>query len=232
MSYLAAGVMLPLALAVAVCSWLYAPVYEGRADAEKGEGRPSREELTAQWRALTAPRWIALACMAGLCALAFWSLWDARRGWEELARAAAALLALESAAIFDARTHLIPNLLVWLMLLAGAAVEAAVFFLDRPAFLSGLLAAVGGLVICFGVFLLLSRLTRNGLGMGDVKLLGAMAWLLGLPVTLWSVLFALLLCAVLAVFLMLFKKKGRSELIPFGPFVFFGTILLTVFFRT
>ena len=226
MCYLAAGVMFPLTLIVAVCSWIYAPLYQSRVDTEKSEDRSSREVLTAQWRTLTAPRWITLVCVAGFCSLAMWRLGNAGRGWEELSRAGATLLALTCAMVFDARTHLIPNLLVGMMLLTGAAVETAVFFLDRTAFLSYLLAAAVGLVICFAVFFLLSRLTKNGLGMGDVKLLSAMGWLTNLSTVLWSTLFTLLLCLLPVLFLMLTKKKGKSDHIPFGPFVFLGYVLL------
>ena len=74
-------------------------------------------------------------------------------------------------------------------------------------------------------------MTHNGLGMGDVKLISATAWLLGLTITLFSVLFGLILCALIAIGLMLTKRKNKADLIPFGPFIFGGYVLLLLLFR-
>lgn len=125
----------------------------------------------------------------------------------------------------DRKTHRIPNGLVLVMLGAGALPLAAEFVWMPGNFRGQLLSSAIGLAGFLVVFYLMSRMTRGGLGMGDVKLIAAEGWLVGFVVTLWATVFSLMLCSIGAVFLILFKKRNSSDQIPFGPFLFYGYIL-------
>lgn len=232
MSYAVAGAVWVLAFSAAASSWLFAPIYQARAELAGSEPSAPAPALTAPERLKDIPTiyWIMFALLAVLCSMGAWSVWEGG-GIPTMFRYVSVLLFLLSAAVFDYRTHLIPNFLVIAMLLSGVVILGGEFLLDQSQFATAMLFAAGGVVVCFPVFYLLSRLTRNGLGMGDVKLISAMAWLLGLEVTLFCVLFGLILCALTSISLMLMKKKSRTDFIPFGPFIFGGYLILLLFFR-
>jgi leader peptidase (prepilin peptidase)/N-methyltransferase len=76
---------------------------------------------------------------------------------------------------------------------------------------------------------------KEGMGMGDVKLMAAVGPILGVQLTLFSLLAAIWICALYAVFLLVMKKQEKSGYLPFGPFlavgcmvaVFFGDSIIT-----
>ena len=90
--------------------------------------------------------------------------------------------------------------------------------------------SVAGFICCVVLFYVLSRLTKEGIGMGDVKLISVVGLLLGLSSTLMSVLFSLILCTLASIVLLFGKKKSRNDRIAFGPFMFFGYILMFILF--
>jgi leader peptidase (prepilin peptidase)/N-methyltransferase len=65
---------------------------------------------------------------------------------------------------------------------------------------------------------------REGLGLGDVKLLAMIAAFLGLALTLFSFFIGVLAAASFAVVLLLRKKASGSDRIPFGSFLAAGAI--------
>ena len=72
------------------------------------------------------------------------------------------------------------------------------------------------------VFLALSILTEGKLGMGDAWVLIALGTMLELQRYVIVLLTGLLLASVWSVYLMLFRKKKRTEEIPFLPFLLIG----------
>ena len=233
MNFVVAGVVSVLAFAAAAISWIFAPIYQAKveaSDADPAAPTPA-PSFPGSLKEIPTSHWISFALLAALCGMAAWGVWNGGATVLTLIRYIIALLFLISSAFFDFRTHLIPNFLVIAMLLSGAVLLAADFLVDRSVFASAILSSAGGLLFCFPVFYFLSALTHNGLGMGDVKLISATAWLLGLTVTLFSVLFGLILCSLISIGLMLMKRKSKTDLIPFGPFIFGGYILLLLLFK-
>ena len=128
--------------------------------------------------------------------------------------------------IIDWYEHRIPNKLVLAMIGVGIIMSAFEFNLCRESVISTLLIRFLGLICCMVLFYVMSRLTRDGMGMGDVKLIAALGWTLGFSTTMTVILFALIFCTIFAVILILEKKKHKSDHLPFGPFVFWGYIFL------
>ncbi len=102
------------------------------------------------------------------------------------------------------------------LLTAGAAADGTLP--DVPRALAG-----GG--IYFGLLLLVALLARGGFGMGDVKL----AFLLGTFLafrsweTLWAGVFlAFLIGGGVSLLLLITRRKGRKDAIPFGPPLILG----------
>lgn len=72
---------------------------------------------------------------------------------------------------------------------------------------------------------------REGMGLGDVKMMAAVGAFLGLKRTLMTVLAGSLLGSVIGIVLIAASKKGRDYELPFGTFLGAGA-LLVVFFGT
>jgi leader peptidase (prepilin peptidase)/N-methyltransferase len=72
---------------------------------------------------------------------------------------------------------------------------------------------------------------REGMGLGDVKMMAAVGAFLGLKRTMLTVLLGSLLGSVIGIFLIAVSKKGRDYELPFGTFLGAGA-LLVVFFGT
>ncbi len=111
---------------------------------------------------------------------------------------------------------------VVVLLVAGAAADGTLSDVPR--------AGAGG-VIYFGILLLIALAARGGFGMGDVKL----AFLLGTILafrswdTLWSGIFlAFLIGGLVSLLLLITRKKGRKDAIPFGPPLIVGAWIAVV----
>ena len=72
---------------------------------------------------------------------------------------------------------------------------------------------------------------REGMGLGDVKMMAAVGAFLGLKRTLLTVLMGSLLGSVIGILLIAVSKKGRDYELPFGTFLGAGA-LLVLFFGT
>jgi len=79
-------------------------------------------------------------------------------------------------------------------------------------------AALGG-AIGFVIFLLIALVSRGGMGWGDVKLAALIGLATGFPMVFVAIIMAAILGGIVAVALMIAKKRGRREMIPFGPFL-------------
>ncbi|HEV3219286.1 MAG TPA: prepilin peptidase [Candidatus Acidoferrales bacterium] len=70
---------------------------------------------------------------------------------------------------------------------------------------------------------------KEGMGLGDVKMMGMVGTFLGLKRTLLTVLAGSLLGSVIGLIIVLAARKGRDYELPFGAFLGAGA-LLTIFF--
>ena len=72
---------------------------------------------------------------------------------------------------------------------------------------------------------------KEGMGLGDVKMMAAVGAFVGLKRTMMTVLLGSLLGSIIGIFLIAVSKKGRDYELPFGTFLGAGA-LLVVFFGT
>ena len=79
-------------------------------------------------------------------------------------------------------------------------------------------AAIGG-AIGFVLFLLIAIVSRGGMGWGDVKLAALIGLATGFPLVFLSILMAAILGGIVAVAMMIAKKRQRRQTVPFGPFL-------------
>lgn len=91
----------------------------------------------------------------------------------------------------------------------GTAVDAAI--------------AGGILLLVWAIYWLLRR--RQGVGMGDIKLMAMMGAFLGLPLTLFAYFVGIVAATVFVVILIARRKARRFDRIPLGTFLCAAGIL-------
>jgi len=93
--------------------------------------------------------------------------------------------------------------------------------------------ALLGVALGGGLFLLMAILSvvilkREGMGGGDIKLIAMLGAFLGWHVVLVTIFLAAVLGASVGLALILLRRKGRREPLPFGPFLALGALLAMV----
>jgi prepilin signal peptidase PulO-like enzyme (type II secretory pathway) len=79
-------------------------------------------------------------------------------------------------------------------------------------------SALGG-AIGFAIFLLIAIVSRGGMGWGDVKLAALIGLATGFPLVFLAIIMGAILGGIVAVALVIAKKRKRRQTIPFGPFL-------------
>jgi len=93
--------------------------------------------------------------------------------------------------------------------------------------------AVLGVLLGGGLFLLMAVLSvvilkRGGMGGGDIKLIAMIGAFLGWKAVLVTIFLGAVLGAFVGIVLILLRRQGRKEPVPFGPFLAIGALLTMV----
>ncbi len=125
---------------------------------------------------------------------------------------------LLTVAVIDFEHRLVLNVMVG----PAAVVALALSFLPgAPEPLYALLGGAAG----FGLFLLISLLTRGTLGAGDVKLAGVIGLMTGFPAVFMALLWGIIFGGVGALALMALGRAGRKTYIAYAPYLCLGAII-------
>ncbi len=120
-------------------------------------------------------------------------------------------------AVIDAKTMLLPDMLVFPLLWLGLLLNMGGMFASLP---DAVLGAVCGYLSLWSVFHLFRLLTgKEGMGYGDFKLLAALGAWGGWQILPFVVFGASFFGAIFGIALMLFKRSSDSQPIPFGPWL-------------
>jgi leader peptidase (prepilin peptidase) / N-methyltransferase len=153
-----------------------------------------------------------------LTAAAFCAVVAARGVEDDLALQLPFATALIALAAIDLDHRLLPNKIVYPLAVYGVVATAVV---DSSDLVEHLLAGAGA----FGFLLAAVLAYPAGMGMGDVKLAGAMGVFLGLSV-IPAMLVAFLLGSVVGIGIMLREgAAARKKAVPFGVFLAIGGIV-------
>lgn len=172
-----------------------------------------------------ANAWIIVGSLAGSVALAL----SAPSLWIVPAHVTFGLLML-LLTVTDLDTKLIPNRILLpgtvagIFLLVGGAIPAGMVA-DLPR------AAVAGGAY-FALMVILALLARGGLGFGDVKLafvIGVFAGFGSWGHLAVAILGGFVLGGVTSIILLVTRRVGRKDSIPFGPFMTSAAVLTLVF---
>ena len=120
--------------------------------------------------------------------------------------------------VIDARSKIIPNYLMVALLLSQiiCAFTFAKTYLD--------IWNVVLSIIVLGVLMLASKISKEQIGMGDVKLITAVNLIYGLSFTMYSFMFALIIMLVCMIPLLILKRIKLKSQLPFAPFYTLGII--------
>lgn len=142
----------------------------------------------------------------------------------------AVALAMILLSVIDLRLMIIPDQITALLAFIGVifAVLDSGSFLGNygvlfphigNAFITHAAGGIAGAAL-LGLIVLLSR--GRAMGMGDVKLAGAMGLILGFPDILFALAFSFMAGGLWSACALLFHKANIKTLVPFGPFLVFG----------
>ncbi|HYF82823.1 MAG TPA: A24 family peptidase [Clostridia bacterium] len=81
-----------------------------------------------------------------------------------------------------------------------------------------------GLLVGGGTLLAIAVLTRGGMGGADIKLNAVYGAILGFKLSVLSLFIAFIAGALISVLLIVFRIKGRKDIIPFSPFLSIGAL--------
>lgn len=133
---------------------------------------------------------------------------------------------LLSVVIIDYKLQIIPNRLNLTMFEVGIVI-AFIYGLSNIAIGINMLL---GMFAGGGIFLMITLLGglvygKEAMGLGDVKLMGALGLYFGLANIVVIALVSFLIGAVLSIILLATKIKKMDEYIPFGPFIVLATFI-------
>lgn len=89
-------------------------------------------------------------------------------------------------------------------------------------------SAVLGALLGWGLLCAIAVVSRGGMGGGDIKLAAVLGLCLGFPGILLALGLAFILGAAVGLLLVTLGVKGRKDPIPFGPFLAFGSLMVTL----
>ena len=133
---------------------------------------------------------------------------------------------LLSAFVVDYKEQIIPNRLNLTMFEIGLVFV----FIYGMTNLSIAIDMLLGMLVGGGIFLLITIIGgfiagKEAMGLGDVKLMGALGLYFGFASTITISIMSFLIGAVISIVLMIIKKNRMDSYIPFGPFIVCAAII-------
>lgn len=122
----------------------------------------------------------------------------------------------------DLKKRIIPNKILIIVLPVKLVISFIEFFVLPETFLSMILLSLIGAALGTGLLFVVSLIAKGGLGMGDVKLFGAIGLMIGFYGMYNTLFYAAAFITLFVIGGLVLKKMNRKSHIPFGPFVFAG----------
>lgn len=234
MRYVVAGIVLLVTFLFGISAYFYVANVgvENEKDTSWFDRKHVATTLIDNLKKINGKQWCLLVVAAACMTFLSYRLMISGMPVSEAIGYIATAIVLFAIMIVDWKTYKIPNLFVLALFGIGLGLLLCEFIFYKDEFLFLAIQRIAGLVICVVLFYALSRFTKDGIGMGDVKLIAVMGWMLGFSLTILAVMFSLIICSIVACFLLVLKKKDKNDKIPFGPFLFLGyiSILLLIIF--
>lgn len=132
---------------------------------------------------------------------------------------------LAEVAYVDYKLQIIPNEYLKIGILLRGIILVIELLQNPSAGISNLINELLGCVTLFVFCVLLRIISRQGLGMGDLKLLAMMPLFLGIVGCLETTFYAIIIIFVQACVCLITRKKGKKDTLPFAPAICGGTLV-------
>lgn len=130
----------------------------------------------------------------------------------------------------DLEHYIIPNEITYsfsILAIIISAVNINPFYISLSNSLMG--GIISGLLLYMTskIYFLIRK--REGMGMGDVKMIAMIGFWMGLPTTIMIIIASSILGSIVGIVLILFKKIKSNQLIPYGSFLSLTSILIWIY---
>lgn len=187
----------------------------------------SKESIKKYIRVLLPNYWLILITTLGfICLLYKFGINSTLSGNLDLIKYIILLPMLECAFVVDLKEQIIPNRLNLLIFEIGLVFVFLHGFVNINIALNMLLGMITGA----GIFMIITLIGgliagKEAMGMGDVKLMGALGLYFGLQTIIVISVLAFLIGAIISVIYMIIKRKTADTYIPFGPFIVISSVI-------
>ncbi len=134
-------------------------------------------------------------------------------------------LAVLCSAIIDIKVKIIPNFIPAVLMIVRVLFFIYEFIFTDTA-LKFLISSILGCFICFLILMIADKISKGGIGMGDIKLISAIGFMCGVYLVFSTLILSLFVCVVVAILLLILKKKTSKDRLPFGPFIYIGFLIM------
>lgn len=168
-------------------------------------------------KSITKPMagWL-IGILFGVIAAASIYLWQIPKYYTQVIDMIIAIILIS---IIDGKSHKIPNSMTILLLLS----QTVAVFLVAKSYLN-----IWNVILSVAVLVLLvfvSKISKEQIGMGDVKLIAVLNLIYGLSFTAYSLLLSLIIMLLCTIPFLIMKKINLKSQIPFAPFLTIGIIV-------
>ncbi len=126
--------------------------------------------------------------------------------------------------LIDLKEMVIPDILVVYIVVTTIIYKIALYIIYEQS--PQLLDSILGLALSALLLMVIILLSRGGMGTGDVTLIASLGLILGIKKIFLTIFLSFILGAIISVFLLITKIKGRKDPIPFGPFIILGFLIV------
>lgn len=88
-----------------------------------------------------------------------------------------------------------------------------------------LLDSFVGFLVWLGVLFLIHKVTKEGIGAGDVKLIAVIGYCIGMMHSMLVLLIACMMIVVYGVIRIIFRRQAWRNVLPMAPFLFVGFVV-------
>ena len=128
-------------------------------------------------------------------------------------------------ALTDFRKYIIPNTVILFGIAARFVFYGIELFAKPQAFFEIIKGDLLASLIVIVFLIVGAFVVKNGLGMGDIKLIIVMCLFQGFYGVICSLFFSLIIAFFLSIGLLIMRKKTRKDAIPFAPSILVGTLI-------
>ena len=186
------------------------------------------KEIFSEYKKEFSPNYILMVIMAVIYVAILYRFGISKNWTENLDLIKYLILSpmLISVVVIDYKLQIIPNRLNLTMFEIGL-IFTFLYGMSNVAISINMFL---GMLAGGGIFLIITLLGgliygKEAMGLGDVKLMGALGLYFGLTNIIIIALVSFLVCAILSIFLLATRIKKTDEYIPFGPFIVVGAFI-------